>query len=186
MFRKPFCRCSRFMIFGATFLKFTYYFIFSESACVLRIFSNTVYAVCPYVFNRTLSYSILYSVVVFVFLPSILQTLFFLLPFQRAIEWRAAMLLRASQFHNPVCLWCSFSFSTFFPDNIILLFSDYSVVFKAMKLQVRSSARQAMQVSATAGICEPRSRNGYSPVTVPFLFRFFGFLPEFWIMFPAR
>ena len=61
MFRKPFCRCSRFMIFGATFLKFTYYFIFSESACVLRIFSNTVYAVCPYVFNRTLSYSILYS-----------------------------------------------------------------------------------------------------------------------------
>ena len=118
MFRKPFCRCSRFMIFGATFLKFTYYFIFSESACVLRIFSNTVYAVCPYVFNRTLSYSILYSVVVFVFLPSILQTLFFLLPFQRAIEWRAAMLLRASQSHNLVYPWCSFSFSTFFPDNI--------------------------------------------------------------------
>lgn len=26
MFRKPFCRCSRFMTFGATFLKFTYYF----------------------------------------------------------------------------------------------------------------------------------------------------------------
>ena len=113
MFRKPFCRCSRFMIFGATFLKFTYYFIFSESACVLRIFSNTVYAVCPYVFNRTLSYSILYSVVVFVFLPSILQTLFFRLPFQRAIEWRAAMLLRASRSHNPVCPSCSFSFSPF-------------------------------------------------------------------------
>ena len=59
------------MIFGSTFLKFTHYLIFSESAYVLRIFSNTVYAVCPYVFNRTLSYSILYSVVVFVFLPII-------------------------------------------------------------------------------------------------------------------
>lgn len=186
MFRKPFCRYSRFMTFGSTFLKFTYYLIFSESACVLRIFSNTVYAVCPYVFNRTLSYSILYSVVVFVFLPSILQTLFFLLPFQRAIEWRAAMLLRASQSHNPVYPWCSFSFSTFFPDNIILLFSDYSVVVKAMKLQVRSSARQAMRASATAGICETRSRNGYSPVTVPFLFRSFGFLPAFWTECPAR
>ena len=186
MFRKPFCRCLRFMTFGATFLKFTYYLIFFRIRLCFAEFSNTVYAVCTYGFNRTLSYSILYSVVVFVFLPSILQTLFFLLPFQRAIEWRAAMLLRASQFHNPVCLWCSFSFSTFFPDRIILLFSDYSVVVKAMKLQVRSSARQAMQALATAGICENRSRNGYSPVTVPFLFRFFGFLPAFWIMFPAR
>ena len=122
IFRKPFCRCSRFMIFGSTFLKFTYYLIFSESACVFADLINIVYAVCPYVFNRTLSYSILYSVVVFVFLPSILQTLFFLLPFQRAIEWRAAMLLRASQSHNPVYLWCSFSFSTLFPD-IIFSFS---------------------------------------------------------------
>ena len=73
----------------------------------------------------------------------------------------------------------------FFP-IAFLLFSDYSVVVKAMKLQVRSFARQAMQASATAGICETRSQNGYSPVTVPFLFRSFGFLPAFWIMFPAR
>ena len=117
MFRKPFCRCSRFMIFGATFLKFTYYLIFSESACVFADLINTAYAVCPYVFNRTLSYSILYSVVVFVFLPSIFQTLFVLLPFQSRLELQAITPLRANRFQNQVFPYCSFFSSTLCTHN---------------------------------------------------------------------
>ena len=109
----PFCRCSRFMTFGSTFLIWLFYIFLSESAYVLRTFQNTVYAVCPYAFNRTFLYLILYSVVCSVFPPSILQTLFFPLPFQRVLELRATMLLRASRSHNPVCPSCSFSFSPF-------------------------------------------------------------------------
>lgn len=44
MFRKPFCRCLRFMTFGPTFLKFTYYFIFFRIR--LRIADLLKYRLC--------------------------------------------------------------------------------------------------------------------------------------------